>query len=178
MVGKLNLLKRIDGKMQDRYIEVRGIKFVSNRLNWQINWGGFGKSLKQSAIALCLMSLIIFLVGFNGFLFNSPAVAANKSKLEVIGDRLDQLKTFIDDNNWITVKTYIHGPLGQVRQDIGSAIRLLRDPTKAKALSNKFFKDLIAIDVAAGKRDIDRTFDAYEETRQDFDQLVSVLKKF
>jgi len=144
---------------------------VSIRLNW--------KSLTQSAIALCLVGcLVLVLFSSSVFVSNSPAVAANKSKLEVIGDRLDELKTFIDDNNWITVKTYIHGPLGQVRQDISSAIRLLRDPTKAKALSAKFFKDLIAIDVAAGKRDVDKTFDAYEETRQDFDRLVSVLKKF
>lgn len=130
------------------------------------------KVLKQLAIALCLI-VILFSV-----MPNSPAVAANKSKLEVIGDRLDQLKVYIDANNWITVKTYIHGPLGQVRQDISSGIRLLRDQTQAKALSTRFFSDLISIDVAAKERDIDKTLDAYDQTRQDFEQLVVALKKF
>jgi photosystem II protein PsbQ len=88
------------------------------------------------------------------------------------------LKPFIDADNWITVGTYIHGPLGQVRQDIGSAVRLLKDQKQAKALSRKFFNDLIAIDVAAERKDGDQVLDAYEQTRQDFDQLVVALKKF
>jgi photosystem II protein PsbQ len=137
------------------------------------------KILKR-AIAISLVSCLISLVLLSSsvLLPNSLAFAANKSKLEIISDRLDQLKPFIDDNNWITIKTYIHGPLGQVRTDIGSAVRLLRDPTKAKAFSNKFFNDLIRLDVAAGKRDIDRTVEAYDQTRQDFNELVVVLKKF
>jgi len=130
---------------------------------------------KQVAIGLCL---VLVLFSSSIFLANFSAVAANKSKLEIISDRLDELKPFIDANNWITIKTYIHGPLGQVRQDISSAIRLLKDPTKAKALGNKFFNDLISVDVAAGERNIDKTLDAYDQTRQDFDQLVVALKKF
>lgn len=131
--------------------------------------------LKQLLIALCL---VVVLFSSSVFLPNSSAGAAGKSKLEIISDRLDELKPFIDANNWITIETYIHGPLGQVRQDIGSAIRLLKNPKQAKALGNKFFNDLIKIDMAVAQRDVDRTFDAYEQTRQDFDQLVAVLKKF
>jgi len=142
-----------------------------------VNW--LNQKVLKRAIALSLVSCLLSLVLFSSSVFlPNLAFAANKSKLEIISDRLEGLKPFIDDNNWITIKTYIHGPLGQVRTDIGSAVRLLRDPTKAKALSNKFFSDLIALDVAAGKRDIDRTIDAYEQTRQDFNELVVVLKKF
>jgi hypothetical protein len=68
--------------------------------------------------------------------------------------------------------------LGQVRQDIGSAVRLLKDQKQAKALSSKFFNDLIAIDVASDKKDGDRVIDAYEQARKDFDQLAVALKKF
>ena len=131
--------------------------------------------LKQIIIALCL---VVVLFSSNIFLLNSSAIAAGKSKLEIISDRIDELKSFIDADNWITVGTYIHGPLGLVRQDIGSAIRLLKDQKPAKALSSKFFNDLIAIDVAAEQKDGDKVLDAYEQTRQDFDQLVVALKKF
>ncbi|AFY74884.1 Oxygen evolving enhancer protein 3 (PsbQ) [Synechococcus sp. PCC 7502] len=147
------------------------IKFVFDQSNWQI----FNQTLKQVMIGLCL---VIVLFSSSVFVSNLPAIAANKSKLEVISDRIDQLQTYIDANNWITVKTYIHGPLGQVRQDIAAATRLLKDPTKAKSLSTKFFNDLISIDVAADRRDFDQAFDAYEQARKDFDQLVAVLKKF
>lgn len=133
------------------------------------------KVLKQVAIALCL---VLVLFSSSVFLPNSSAIAAGKSKLEVISDRIDELKPFIDADNWITVGTYIHGPLGQVRQDIGSAVRLLKDQKQAKALSSKFFNDLIAIDVAAERKDGDKVLDAYEQTRKDFDQLVVALKKF
>ncbi len=131
------------------------------------------KVLKQFVIAVCLIATM-----WSVFLPSPAAIAATKSKLEIINDRLDELKPFIDANNWITVRTYIHGPLGQVRQDIGSAIRLLKDQTKAKELSTKFFNDLIAIDVSAGERDFDKTLDSYEQTRADFNQLVSTLQKF
>ena len=82
------------------------------------------KILKQVAIALCL---VVVLFSSSIYLPNSSAIAAGKSKLEVISDRIDELKLFIDADNWITVGTYIHGPLGQVRQDIGSGSNLRRD---------------------------------------------------
>jgi hypothetical protein len=47
-----------------------------------------------------------------------------------------------------------------------------------KALSSKFFNDLIAIDVASERKDGDKVLDAYEQARKDFDQLVVALKKF
>jgi len=147
-----------------------------------VSW--LNQKIFKHAIAVslvsCLIGGLVSLVLFSSGVFvpNSLAFAANKSKLEIISDRLDQLQPFIDENNWITIDTYIHGPLGQVRTDIGSAVRLLKDPTKAKTLSNKFFDDLIKLDVAAGKRDIDQTVEVYERTRQDFSELVAVLKKF
>ena len=136
------------------------------RSNWQV--------LKQVAIAICL---VLILFSSSIFSPNSLAIAAGKSKLEVISDRIDELKPFIDASNWITVGTYIHGPLGQVRQDIGAAIRLQKDQKPAKALSTKFFNDLIAIDVASENKDGDRVINAYEKARKDFDQLVIALKK-
>ena len=137
-----------------------GIKFVIFRV------------LQQFLLALGLVLVLICFSGFNA----DGAIAASRSKLEIIGDRIEQLKIYIDQNNWITVKTYIHGPLGQVRQDIAQSIRLLKDQSKAKEVSTKFFNDLIKIDFAAAERDIDKTLNAYGETKADFEQLVKILK--
>jgi photosystem II protein PsbQ len=137
------------------------------------------KRLKQALFLTCIGFWIIFATIIPAI---APAIAAPNpivmERLEVFKERFNNLEGYVKAQNWPTIKTYIHGPFGQVRQDIRQATGGLstKDRVTAKNLTKQFVADLVKIDFAASDRDIDRTEAAFEQSRNDFDRLVSLIE--
>ncbi|NJK34584.1 MAG: photosystem II protein PsbQ [Oscillatoriales cyanobacterium SM2_2_1] len=125
-----------------------------------------------------LMSLVV------AFWLAAPVGAAEdytdvyRQRVQVLRDRLEMLQTFVDQENWTTIRTYIHGPLGEVRRDVGYITRSLdaKQRKTAKEITSRLFADLVKLDFAARDRNLIETRETYNATREDFDHLLSLVQ--
>jgi photosystem II protein PsbQ len=92
-------------------------------------------------------------------------------------ERMETLQGLIADQNWVDTQTYIHGPLGQLRQDMLGLSRSLlpKDQDKAKALAKEVFGHLERLDAAAKDRSISQTKVQYQEAIADFDSFLDLI---
>ena len=126
-------------------------------------------------LVLCL--IIIVSLPISGLAIAQPNPNA-LARLMIIKERFSKLENYVVAQDWTTIKTYIHGPFGEVRQDIRLATAGLspKERAVAKNLTKKFVDDLVKIDFAASDRDVDRTETAFDLARQDFEQLVDLIE--
>jgi|JI91814CRNA_FD_contig_121_54318_length_6760_multi_8_in_0_out_0_8 photosystem II protein PsbQ len=143
---------------------------------------------QRSIIASFLALLMVFLVNFS-----SSALAAKASTkytdLQVLQikkatvslvearDRLSKLEKLIDNRKWVDVATFIHGPLGFVRQDMSTIARNISSKEQAKLseLTKEVSQHLVQIDVAAKKGLSDVAYSNYRGAVQDLDVFLSSI---
>ncbi|MBL1209852.1 photosystem II protein PsbQ [Geminocystis sp. GBBB08] len=87
------------------------------------------------------------------------------------------LKEFIDAENWVNIRTFIHGPLGGLRQEIASTSNKLlkKDQPVAENLGKELFKHFEIIDVAAKDRNASLVKEQYNEAIKDFDAYLNLI---
>lgn len=138
------------------------------------NW----KPLKRIFIALSLI-LCIFISGVY-----APSAIAQTSqpdsylaKVEALSDRFAQLETYVDKNSWSDVKGLIHGPLGEIRSDVGRLISALprKAQANAKALAKKLFDDLVALDFAATDHSESSIKSIYAQVRKEYEGILELF---
>ena len=97
--------------------------------------------------------------------------------LNIARERLDNVQSLISEQNWVDTQTYIHGPLGQLRQDTLRMSRALlpKDQKTAKQIAQKLFGDLERIDSAAKERNLSQAKIQYQEALDDFDAFLSLI---
>jgi photosystem II protein PsbQ len=102
--------------------------------------------------------------------------ATNKNVME-LRDRLPELATLIQSRDWNNVKSFIHGPLGEIRTRMAGLSRELLPGTKEQALSvsKEIFVHLNNIDAAAGNNDYALAMRNYGETIKDFTTFSSLI---
>jgi photosystem II protein PsbQ len=93
-------------------------------------------------------------------------------------DRLQQeLTAEVQSQDWSDVRSLIHGPLGEIRQDMNNLARNLV-PQKAQAdarqVTKDFFKNLVDIDEAAQKQDSATTLSAYKAALENLDKFLDL----
>lgn len=92
-------------------------------------------------------------------------------------DRMSVLETKIFDRNWTDVDTYIHGPLGELRQKMSNVTRVLL-PNEQKA-AREATKDLFAhfqnIDLAASSGNYQKAVENYRAALKDFDTFLQLI---
>lgn len=91
--------------------------------------------------------------------------------------QLSELKGFIADQNWVDTRTFIHGPLGQLRQEmLGLSRELLpKDQKQATDLAKKLFADFERLDAAAKDRSALRAQAQFQEASTDFDAFLNLI---
>jgi photosystem II protein PsbQ len=94
-------------------------------------------------------------------------------------DRMDELEQFIVNRDWVNVGTFIHGPLGDLRRDMGYVSRNLSGKTKktASQTAQDLFVDFEAIDAAADAGNYSLAVQNYAEAIKDFDAFLSLIPK-
>ncbi|MCC3491880.1 MAG: photosystem II protein PsbQ [Microcoleus sp. PH2017_16_JOR_D_A] len=93
--------------------------------------------------------------------------------------RMDNLGTLIQKKNWIDAKTYIHGPLGELRGTMKtvSGSLLPKSQQQAMDLTKSLFADLVEIDNAAKMADNAKITASYSKAVKDFDTFLQLLPK-
>lgn len=99
------------------------------------------------------------------------------SDIEGLRERLQEVPPLIQAKEWNDVITFIHGPLGELREKM---IRLARTltPTSQQAAqkaAREVFEHLNEIDTAAQARDANKALLNYNEALKDFEAFFKLL---
>lgn len=141
----------------------------------------------RSLLSLVLVLLTTVLVSCSGPQVEIPTIYSPEkiAQLQVyvtpIASARDgmenTLQGFIADQNWVDTQTYIHGPLGQLRQGMLGLSRSLlpKDQDKAQTLAKEVFVHLELLDLAAKERSLSQAKTQYQEAIADFDAFLSLL---
>ncbi len=123
-----------------------------------------------------LVLLLVTLVWMMGLWL--PAYSATNAKLDSLVAKIDRLENYVFDNNWQEIRTFIRGPLGEVRRDIALLQRELPSPQRSalKSASSQFFNDLIALDFAALNQNSNATEAAFKTLRADLNKMIAAVE--
>jgi photosystem II protein PsbQ len=101
---------------------------------------------------------------------------ANKN-ITTLSDRLPELAAMIQKRDWNNVKSFIHGPLGEIRTRMSGLSRELLPGSKEQALavSKEIFVHLNQIDAAAGNNDYANAIRNYGEAIKDFASFAKLI---
>ncbi len=99
------------------------------------------------------------------------------ARLGDLRDRMDELGDAIDNEDWGEVDTFIHGPLGSLRERAARVTRQLlpSDRDRAEALAEDLFEHLEEIDRAADIEKASLAVSNYRESLQDFDAFLALV---
>jgi photosystem II protein PsbQ len=152
----------------------------------------------MNPVMVRLRSILVMIVAIVASVFlicSNPAEAARSAKpyvytpeqleqiqrytgdIEELRDRMLEIPTLIQQQRWIDVKTFIHGPLGELRVKMARLARSL-DPKMqktAQAAAKEVFEHLILIDEAADARDTTKAFRNYNEALKDLDAFFDLI---
>lgn len=98
--------------------------------------------------------------------------------LKGVRDRFPELADMIDTKNWVDVRTFIHGPLGELRQKTSYAIRNIlpaSEVAKGKKIADEVFSSLEAIDKAAAANNLPAARQNYQEALKYFEDFLQLL---
>ena len=142
----------------------------------------------RSIFALMMAFLMAFLVSCSSVEAKVPTTytAAQIQQIQryvptltELRSRMDKLGTLIQQRNWVDTKTYIHGPLGDLRNTMKtvSASLLPKSQQQAVDLTKSLFSDLVNIDLAAKDLDYEKVTASYQKAVNDFDSFLQLIPK-
>lgn len=99
--------------------------------------------------------------------------------LEAFREKFTTLEGFIRDRDWTNTRTYIHGPLGLLRQTTTALTRSLlpKDQPQATELVQDLFGHLEKIDFAASTKNADLAQLQYKKAVEAFDGFLNLIPK-
>jgi photosystem II protein PsbQ len=100
--------------------------------------------------------------------------AASAAELQ---NRLDELQTLIDQENWTFVRNLLRGPYGELRTITGRVVRNLQGPDRkaAQQAEDRLFKDLVSLDAAALEQNYEQAVKSYSAVVKDWDAFLSLV---
>jgi photosystem II protein PsbQ len=142
----------------------------------------------RSIFALMMAFLMAFLVSCSSVEAKVPTTYTTAQIQQIqryvptlteFRSRMDKLGTLIQQRNWVDTKTYIHGPLGDLRNTMKtvSASLLPKSQQQAVDLTKSLFTDLVNIDLAAKDLDYAKVTASYQKAVNDFDSFLQLIPK-
>ncbi len=106
-------------------------------------------------------------------------IQTTSKNVTALTDRLPELSAMIQKRDWNNVKSFIHGPLGDIRVLMSGLSRELLPGSKEKALavSKEIFVHLNKIDEAADNNDYPGAIRNYGEAIKDITTLFTLTPK-
>lgn len=97
--------------------------------------------------------------------------------LSALRERMPELAALIQKQDWVFVRNFIRGPLGELRFKMATVTSNLLPDAQAKArkLSKTIFSNLEAIDQAADAAAYKAAIRNYAETIRDFDEFLKLI---
>jgi photosystem II protein PsbQ len=104
-------------------------------------------------------------------------IQSTSKNVSAISDRLPELAALIQERDWNNVKSFIHGPLGEIRTRMSGLSRELLPGTKEQALkiSKEIFVHLNKIDEAANSNDYKIAIRNYGEAIKDLESFQKLI---
>lgn len=101
--------------------------------------------------------------------FEAPLAAARS--------RMDELEDLIAKGNWVFVRNFIRGPLGDIRRQMLNIEQALlpKDKEALREAAKDLFGHLVSIDDAAGAKDARRAEVQFQEALKDFDAFLKLV---
>ena len=145
-------------------------------------------SLFRPLISILLVFISVFVVSCgDGSQAKAPTYSAAQlaqiqtttKNVTALTDRLPELSAMIQKRDWNNDKSFIHGPLGDIRILMSALSKELLPGTKEKALatSKEIFVHFNKIDEAAGNNDYPGAIRNYGEAMKDITTLFSLTPK-
>ena len=142
----------------------------------------------RSIFALMMAFLMAFLVSCSSVEAKVPTTYTTAQIQQIqryvptlteFRSRMDKLGTLIQQRNWVDTRTYIHGPLGDLRNTMKtvSASLLPKSQQQAVDLTKSLFTDLVDIDLAAKDLDYAKVTASYQKAVNDFDTFLQLIPK-
>jgi photosystem II protein PsbQ len=142
----------------------------------------------RSILALMMAFLMAFLVSCSSVEAKVPTTYTTAQIQQIqryvptlteFRSRMDKLGTLIQQRNWVDTRTYIHGPLGDLRNTMKtvSASLLPKSQQQAVDLTKSLFGDLVNIDLAAKDLDYAKVTASYQKAVNDFDSFLQLIPK-
>lgn len=140
----------------------------------------------RSIFALMMACLMAFLVSCSSVEAKVPTTytAAQVQQIQryvapltELRSRMDKLETLIQQKRWVDIRTYIHGPLGDLRGAMKavSGSLLPKSQKQAADLTKSLFADLVNIDIAAKDVDYPKVVSSYQAALKDFDAFLQLI---
>jgi photosystem II protein PsbQ len=142
----------------------------------------------RSIFALMMAFLMAFLVSCSSVEAKVPTTYTTAQIQQIqryvptlteLRSRMDKLGTLIQQRNWVDTRTYIHGPLGDLRNTMRTVSGSLLPKAQAQAvdLTKSLFTDLVNIDLAAKDLDYAKVTASYQKAVNDFDSFLQLIPK-
>ena len=142
----------------------------------------------RSIFALMMAFLMAFLVSCSSVEAKVPTTYTTAQIQQIqryvptlteFRSRMDKLGTLIQQRNWVDTKTYIHGPLGDLRNTMRtvSGSLLPKSQQQAVDLTKSLFTELVNIDLAAEDFDYAKVTASYQKAVNDFDTFLQLIPK-
>jgi photosystem II protein PsbQ len=92
-------------------------------------------------------------------------------------DKISTLETQIFDRNWTDVRSFIHGPLGELRQKMSNVTRVLlpKEQQAAREAAKDMFAHLQSIDLAASTGNYQKAVENYRAAVKDFNTFLQLI---
>ena len=143
----------------------------------------------RSVLSLLLVVITTFLVSCSGPAAKVPDTYTpdRLAQIQLYATPVDQarqgmetLGQFVQENNWIDTRTYIHGPLGFLRRDLTYLANTLlpSDQKAAKNFIDEIFAHLERLDVAAQNKNEAATSTEYNNAIADFDAFLDLIPSY
>ena len=140
----------------------------------------------RSILALVFCTLMaIVMVGCSGAAAMKPTYTPDKiaeiqgyaKDLSELSNRLPELQTLIQKEDFIFARNFIHGPLGEIRVRMSRiANDLLPDEQKpARDLARQISNDLVEIDQASAVNNLKEAVRYYGETVKDLEAFNKLI---
>lgn len=99
--------------------------------------------------------------------------------VEEAREAMSTLQQFIQEENWVNTRTFIHGPLGGLRKSMSilNNSLLKKDQPKATELAKEIFGHFERLDAAAQDRSSTRVENQYREALKDLDAYLDLVPK-
>lgn len=141
----------------------------------------------RSIITFVLMLLTVFVINCTSVAAATKAptyspdqieqIQRTASDVKALRSRMQELATLIQNRKWNDVKSFIHGPYGELRAKmLGLSRSLLPDADKqAREAAKAVFGHLVRIDQAADEGNYPLAIRNYSEAIKDFDAFFQLL---
>jgi len=141
----------------------------------------------RAILSLVLVAVTVLLVSCSSPTEIPPTYTPEKlsqlqnivAPIEAARARMSELQGLIQAKNWVDTDTFIHGPLGELRQSMSYLSRnLLPDDQKQAAeLTKNLFAHLEKLDAAAKSQDYVLANQQFSESLKDFDGFLNLVPK-